>query len=224
MKKRLFTTIAALCLAASLGGCGSSDSSAADIKVADTQSSVRESSDDTQSSVPGSSDDSFELFTGIVDRFDRCDTLDQLIENSQAVIIGEIVGEPETEAKYEENNPNNIDWITASAKVKVEKILAGSCPDEITVKQNSGFADKNGKRILYAFSDLSPMKQGDKWIFFLSYQKDYDCYWPTGDGQGRCPLPEDLDKPDSYGFVNGLIKDSGFLKSVYDQIKEKFGL
>lgn len=163
------------------------------------------SADSSESSASGDeSDDSFEVVKIMVEYTYYCNTLDELLQHSDAVVIGEFSSEPEY--YFEE-----ADTPCLSCDLRIDRVLEGDLEEGSTVKykQNSAFTEypKRGK-VLLSDSELAPPNKGEKWIFFLSYQKDFDCYWATGDGSGRLPLPEDRGKPDANGFVDGRIEQN----------------
>ena len=73
--------------------------------------------------------------------------------------------------------------------VQVERILKGD-PDKKELKLSQRYGLEEDRNTLVTFSSMTPMKKGEKWIFFLYYDDVNDTYWCAGDYSGRYPLPE----------------------------------
>ncbi len=190
-----------LCVLLLLCSCGSADSSGKS-----EQASSKES------------DDSFEVVKVDADVAYFCYTLDELLERSDAVVIGEYVGESSTQKDGSRTG-------LTKAGFKVERVLAGSVTaDEITVTRRYEFQNQGGVKTLVSESELSPACTGDRWIMFLIYNEEKDYYGITSDVNGRFPLPEDLDKPDGYGCINGVLEPLRFSRSLCEDVYEHFGL
>ncbi|MCL2071140.1 MAG: hypothetical protein FWH07_02780, partial [Oscillospiraceae bacterium] len=57
----------------------------------------------------------------------------------------------------------------------------------ITIGQNYAFDEETGAYM--SFSNLTPMHKGDRWIYFLSHNKDTDTYYSVSGPCGRYPVP-----------------------------------
>ena len=150
-----------------------------------------------------------------------CDTLDSLLEKSTAVVLGEYVDEPVTEG--DAPRPG-----ITKAQFRIEQVLDGSVTaagdSVITIAGRYEFRSPDDTKTLVTESGLSPAHPGDKWLLFLFFDEERGCYAITGDVSGRYPLPENLDKPDGYGYKNGLLEPGRFNYEICKQVYERYGL
>ena len=193
---------AVLAAALVLVGCGSGESS-----------SAGESAEVTY--------EKFEVVTMESEGGYDCDTMDKLLERSTAVVIGEYVGEPVTEG--DAPRPG-----VTRARFRVEQVLDGSITatgdNEVTIAARYEFREQDGAKTLVTESGLSPAHPGDRWVLFLNYDEEQGCCYITGDVSGRYPLPESLDKPDGYGYKNGLLEPERFNYEICKQVYERYRL
>lgn len=121
-------------------------------------------------------------------------TLPELIAASDLVVIGEYARQTEQELTYEYSDLFQKDILvdTLSAnEISVLKVLKGNVQigDILTISQRYSILEAENQVV--TFSDMTPMNQGDRWIFFLIYDELGDTYWCTGDCDGRYPLPDE---------------------------------
>ena len=115
-----------------------------------------------------------------------------LIAASDLIVIGEFADESRQDLKYEYNERYKKDVLVDAVStntVQVEKILKGD-PDKKELKLSQRYGLEEDRNTLVTFSSMTPMKKGEKWIFFLYYDDVNDTYWCAGDYSGRYPLPE----------------------------------
>lgn len=119
--------------------------------------------------------------------------LNELINAADVVVIGEFCKKTEQSLEYtfdEELKKDIISNTISQNVISVKKILKGDVVDPtIKVSQRYGIDENQNK--LITFSELTPMKEADEWIFFLYYDKVYDTYWCAGDYTGRYPVPNE---------------------------------
>ncbi len=120
------------------------------------------------------------------------DSIEDLEANSDLIVIGTFVEDTKTEYKYgytagiEQQVMINA---TSTNIISIDKVIIGDAKvsDTITVAQRYGIEESSGN--LITFSDLTPMRKGDQWIFFLSYGESTGYYWCTSDYSSRFPVP-----------------------------------
>lgn len=120
-----------------------------------------------------------------------CNDLEDLEKYSEIAVIGTFIEDSTTICDFDKINGFEQEVLTniySYNTIKVEKVLKGdvNVGDEITAIQDCGIHD--GK--LVTFSDMEPMKKGDRWIFFLVSDSTYGGYWCVGDYSSRFPVPE----------------------------------
>ena len=176
--------------------------------------SAAESPAATDNGAADSITDSVEVIQIATDRAYYCYTLEELLEYSDAVIVGEIISEPEA--------VSDSDLSRSLVRVRVERVLEGSVPsEEITLLRSYQYYNSS---TIVSSGELSPDTVGERWIMFLVYNEEKDRYGITSDGMGRYPLPENLDKPDGFGYKNGLLESGRFSYPVCEQVYERYGL
>ena len=115
-----------------------------------------------------------------------------LIAASDLIVIGEYADESKQDLKYEYNERYKKDVLVDAVStntVQVERILKGD-PDKKELKLSQRYGLEEDRNTLVTFSSMTPMKKGERWIFFLYYDDVNDTYWCAGDYSGRYPLPE----------------------------------
>ena len=118
--------------------------------------------------------------------------LRELIAASDLIVIGEYADESKQDLKYEYNERYKKDVLVDAVStntVQVERILKGD-PDKKELKLSQRYGLEEDRNTLVTFSSMTPMKKGERWIFFLYYDDVNDTYWCAGDYSGRYPLPE----------------------------------
>ena len=156
-------------------------------------------------------------------------TLDSIIENSDLIVTGEFIEDGISEFAYDDPENKKLLYDAKTKNVfRIDRVLKGDVTaDTVTILQNYGIDNAGEEEKLYSFSGLSPMFKGSKWIYCLRkpvLEKDPDYYYPTGDSEGRYPLPEDHNIPDSFGFTNGYLDAAKFPHDVYSSLLEKYSL
>lgn len=149
----------------------------------------------------------------------------ELIERADIIMIGEYIDEFTPSELAYKGNPNSG---TTRSRIKALKIFKGSeliNDGEVTVMHEYIYWHmENEKDRLVLDTYLVPMYKGDRAIFLLFYNENNKCF-DTGDLFGRYPLPENKDKPDRLGFVNGLRSDvsngrESVVKHAWERIYE----
>jgi hypothetical protein len=142
-------------------------------------------------------------------------TLPEIMENVELIIEGEIIDEMAERiisGWTTDNYGYPIPTTGASyAKLKITRVFKGDkkVGDVITLglAYFIAEADENGREIDYprliSSSELTPMKNGERWFFFLdtfetflteeardARREQEHVYWPQGDIHGRFPIPD----------------------------------
>ena len=117
--------------------------------------------------------------------------LKSLMAASDLVVIGKFIQDDEQTLEYEyseEFGKNIVVGATSTNVIQIEKLLAGETSEEtLTISQSYGLDEEANNFI--TFSNMTSMKKGDEWIFFLYYDDINDTYWCAGDYTGRYPVP-----------------------------------
>ena len=149
------------------------------------------------------------------------DDLKSLEEKSDIIIVGEFVSDAKQEEFYQDEDKDILLSVVSTNTVRVLKVFKGDVQEgkELPVTQRYGVIDD---RFLY-MSRLTPMLNGDSWLFFLTERENGTCYC-TGDNDGRYPLEnfsyrrialtdnEDL----------GVYDKQDFREDIYKEILEKY--
>lgn len=153
---------------------------------------------------------------------------ENLEKSSDLVVVGEFVNETHQVLKYmDEENKKYLYDAVSDNMFKITKVLKGdkSVNDEVKVSQRYGYCEQDGVKTLAAFSGLTPMNKGDKWILFLFYDEAEETYWVTGDFTGRYPVPDGKTKTQSDSAeVLGLFETGEFNSKLYEEILERYKL
>ncbi len=113
--------------------------------------------------------------------------ISELTDAAELIVIGEYAKETEQTLKYEAGIFTDA---VSENVISVKKVLKGELPDEpIKISQRYGILEDQNQ--LVTFSQMTPMKKGAEWIFFLYYDEIGDTYWCAGDYTGRYPVPDE---------------------------------
>ena len=119
--------------------------------------------------------------------------IDDLEAATDIIVIGEFIEEDTQKAKYQYETDDVHMFLThiySTNVIEIKKVLKGKVEsDTIKVSQSYGIEEDTGR--LITFSELTPMKKGESWIFFLRYNEENETYWCVGDYSGRYPLPNE---------------------------------
>lgn len=111
--------------------------------------------------------------------------INDLSEASDLIVIGEFC--EDTCQNCDAPGTFAADAVSSNV-INVRKVLKGEAAETVKISQKYCIST-DGE--LLTFSELTPMKKGDTWLFFLSYDAQNDTYWCAGDFTGRYPLPDD---------------------------------
>ena len=227
MKRKIVCGICALSLTLLCSSCGSSDNSKSD-NTPEPIGTVNSTAAAEQKASTEFKAIKVNDISALTDRI-KYESLSQAIEKADLIVTGEFIEDGTAEFKYgDPENKKYFKGVTAYNTFKIDKVLKGECQSEtVKIRQDCGIDTNDGEEVLYSTSELTPMFKGSKWIYILKkpqLEDNADYYFPTGDSQGRYPVPEALDVPDEYGFVNGVLDSSNFNRQWYTELIEKFGL
>ena len=153
--------------------------------------------------------------------------LDDVENDSDLIVVGEFVSDAEQTIDYEYSSyfgKEIVTLTTSTNTLQISKVIKGDAKegDRINVSQYYGVVDEQ----LISISDLTPMQNGDEWLFFLRKGTISDNYWCCGDSDGRYPVPsaENAPMPLSDSPDLGVYNEENFNRDIYNEIIEKYGI
>ncbi|MBR4587636.1 MAG: hypothetical protein IKO30_04880 [Lachnospiraceae bacterium] len=180
-----------------------------------TQGFIKISEDDTGVSL-GKEYYSFDTVNYVKHEVDRIvyDTAKELAEASDLIVIGTFIEDVKKEL---------ISDVVSHNTIRVDKVIKGNAADTLKICQRYAYIEETNSIVTY--SELKPMIKGDSWLFFLKYDETNDCYWVTGDSDGRYPVPPadgTTVTDEMYGVIseNALSKN----KALYPKVLEYLDL
>ena len=152
----------------------------------------------------------------------------EMLENfSHIAVVGKFVGDTVQDIEYEYNSFFEKDIITnvmSENTIKVSRVLMGNVNvgDELQIVQRYAVVDDE----LITFSELTPMQNGDEWIFFLRSVSDTDKYICSADCQSRFPTGESANRMMSLAERAdlGVYEEVCFDWDIYNEIVEKYNV
>ncbi|MDE7398853.1 MAG: hypothetical protein K2N06_04905 [Oscillospiraceae bacterium] len=165
--------------------------------------------------------------TGFVDRIVYYD-LESLETASDIAVIGKFIGETEQKEEYHYSEffgKDILHWVSSTNTIEVKKVLMGdvNVGDKLKVTQWYGIVDDK----LITFSNLTPIQKGDEWVFFLELEPTIDnCYWCTGDSDGRYPVSNSSNNPMPLSECPelGVYDEMDFKNEIYSEILERYDI
>lgn len=151
--------------------------------------------------------------------------LESLEKACDIIAVGSFVGDAKQEDVYKYNDQFGKDVLFSTksySSMKISKVIKGDVEvgDTLTVSQNYGVVDDK----LITCSELTPMLDGDTWLFFLYNNYDSGIYCYAGDSDGRYPV-----KDFTYQRIAltenealGVYEKENFNQAIYDEILEKY--
>lgn len=154
------------------------------------------------------------------------DNLDELEEDSDLIVVGTCMGDAEQKDIYQYDGHFDTDILVmtnSTCQVKITQVFKGDVKvgDTIPVMQQYG-VDKEKNRLL-TYSDLTPMLDGDTWLFFL-YDNRGENYMCCGDRHGRYPVENHTYRKTALTDSEelGVFNEYNFNQEIYDEILEKY--
>lgn len=150
--------------------------------------------------------------------------LENLEETCDAIVIGTYVGDTEQKEVYMYDEYVKKDTLVNTityGSIEVSKVFKGDFQEGDTIKYAQEYGVLDGEYL--TFSCLTPISDGDTWLFFLfdNYDGTYRC---LGDSDGRYPV-----KNFSYQRIAltdnedlGVFDEKDFNKRIYNEILEKY--
>ena len=141
--------------------------------------------------------------------------IDDLFEASDIIVVGEFISDTCQNASCQYNEafkkPVLVDAVSYNT-ISVKKVIKGFPADTLSISQSYGISNEGE---LVSFSGLSPMRKGDDWLFFLSYDEDNDTYWCEGDYTGRYPLPDESLRMKANEYRKIVSEYENFCTEIY---------
>ena len=136
-----------------------------------------------------------ELAKGHCDRV-VYEKLTELEVDSDLIVVGEFIGDASQNVDYAYDSTFDKDVVvnvTSTGTLRISKVLKGEIAegDCVDIYQRYGIVDGR----LVTFSELTPMQDGDEWLFFLKKSTGVDGYWCSSDTLGRYPIPSAENAP-----------------------------
>ncbi len=151
--------------------------------------------------------------------------LEDLEETCDAIVIGTYVGDAEQKKIYLYDEQVERDTLTNTrtyGSIEVSKVFKGDFKEGDIIEYAQEYAVLDNEYI--TFSDLTPMSDGDTWLFFLFNNYDTGIYYCLGDSDGRYPL-----KDFAYQRIAltdnedlGVFDKEDFNEKIYNEILEKY--
>jgi hypothetical protein len=164
--------------------------------------------------------------------------LSELEKRTDLVVEGSFTGNTTQEVDFSynpETNENDMEYGKSKRSFQITKVLKGDKNlDRVDISMEYWFEKKEGQLEIVSYSSLSPMKDGEKWLMFLHYDKELKRYWFEGDSTGRFPIPskeqinarkQNVKLPgvnaNAFEFINKEIKPNS---NLYKAIIQKYYL
>lgn len=163
---------------------------------------------------------------GLADRIEFT-TLEELENFSSIAVVGEFIGETEQEIKYEYEPNLNKDVIAdaiSTNTIKVTRVLMGDVEvgDELAIDQHYAVADGE----LITFGGLTPMQNGDEWVFFLRKRSESEHYICSADTDSRFPTKNSASNNSTAPLAEstelGVYSKADFNGDIYSEIVAKY--
>lgn len=153
--------------------------------------------------------------------------LEDLESYSDLIVVGKFIGD--SEQCYERHSDNGaLVEVASSCPMKITKVLSGDANvgDVVNVFQAEGIY--NGSFI--SDSELTPMQNGDEWLFCLGRNSDErlpEGYWCVSDYKGRYPTSNSgsneimcfSDHPEL-----GIYDEEYFQEDLYNELVKKYDI
>lgn len=157
------------------------------------------------------------------------DSLESLEDAVDLVVVGEFIADADQDVDYDYSSffgKDIVTNVTSFNTIEVKNVMKGdvSIGDNLRIGQYYAIVDGD----LITFSELTPMQNGDKWLFFLRKGTNpaisEEVYWCWGDGDARYPVPntENAPMPFTDDHNLGVYKEQYFNRGIYDEILEKY--
>lgn len=166
-----------------------------------------------------------------------CLSLDELVDNSDLIVLGTFVDDARQNCPTGNNEPSTdkvdgnddvMDLYRDGAsynKLRIDKVFYGDIEagEEIVICDDSYVTD--GKLMYIASDTLTPMIKGEQWVYFLRKQSpEYgDCYFPLFT-EGRYPVPG---KENTFVLTgdsqHGVFDEKYFHEDIYEDVKKMLG-
>ncbi|MCM1299413.1 MAG: hypothetical protein NC203_00640 [Firmicutes bacterium] len=152
-------------------------------------------------------------------------TLKDLEETCDVIVIGAYAGDTEQKESYlydEQAERDTLVNVITYGSIEVSKVFKGDFKegDLINVAQEYAVIDNE----YITFSELTPMLEGDTWLFFLFNNYDSGIYYCLGDCDGRYPLKNTAYRRNALTEYEdlGVFEKESFNEKIYGEILEKY--
>ena len=165
---------------------------------------------------------------GITDRI-VFTTLDELENFSNIAVVGKFIDDAEQEVEYEYSpafEKDIITGVTSTNTIEVTKVLMGDVKvgDKLSIDQRYAVVDDE----LITFSELTPMQNGDEWVFFLRKRTNSDHYICSADSDSRFPTKNSASNNKAMILAEsaelGVYNETDFNRDIYNEIVAKYDI
>lgn len=151
--------------------------------------------------------------------------LDSLETVSDVIVVGTFSGNAEQEiiTQYDEQvGYDTLMNVISYNDIIVSKVIKGdvNVGDTLRVAQEYAVVDNR----FLTYSELTPMLEGDTWLFFLYNNYNSGIYYCSGDSDGRYPLKNCTYKRNALTENEdlGVYEKENFNEKIYNEILEKY--
>lgn len=151
--------------------------------------------------------------------------LDSLEESSDVIVEGTFVGDSDQELIYlfdDQVNKDTLMNIISYNNIEISRVIKGNVNvgDTLTIAQEYAVIDDR----FLTYSELTPMQEGDTWLFFLFNNDNSGIYYCSGDSDGRYPIRDCVYSKVAFTENEnlGVYEKESFNEKIYGEILEKY--
>lgn len=151
--------------------------------------------------------------------------LDSLEESSDVIVEGTFVGNSDQELIYlsdEQVNNDTLMNIISYNNIEISKVIKGDVKvgDTLTIAQEYAVIENR----FLTYSELTPMQEGDTWLFFLFNNDNSGIYYCSGDSDGRYPIRNCVYSKVAFTENEdlGVYDKENFNEKIYAEILDKY--
>ncbi len=151
--------------------------------------------------------------------------LNELIEVCDLVVVGEHTTDGVLQNEFLDANKSPYLFDVSESSFEISRVIKGDVKvgDTINITQQYYIQNVEGVDTIYDSSEMTPMKKGEKWVYFLSYDEINDTYW-IRNIYGKYPVPESNNST-ADGFTAeemGRYKKNNMVDSLYNELVEMY--
>ncbi|MBD5103545.1 MAG: hypothetical protein HDT47_01625 [Ruminococcaceae bacterium] len=153
--------------------------------------------------------------------------LESLESYSEIAVVGTFIEDSTQEIKYKYMDVFDkevVFSVKSFNEIEITKVLKGNVDVGDTLKICQEYAVVDDKFVTE--SALTPMMNGDTWIFFLEPSDNGEYYFCVGYSEGRYPVKDSVYKRIALTENEnlGVFDEKDFKEEIYNEILEKYDL